>query len=118
MHKTLALALLLMSGAWLPTQREGTAQAPPKNVSETTLQGCLSTAGGEYFVIDSSGVKHQLSGYDNKLKAHLGHEVQVSGKPSVKTVAATSYGAASSAEEIPVFEVKSVKRVADACKTY
>jgi hypothetical protein len=76
---------------------------------------CLSYSGGQYFLIDSSGTKHEPSGSTNKLKEQIGHEVQITGKSSTKTVESTSYGAASSAEVVPVFEVKSVKRIADTC---
>ncbi len=81
------------------------------------MDGCLSSVSGEYFLIDNSGTKHELSGSTNKLKGQIGHEVQITGKPSTKTMESTSYGAASSAEVVPVFEVKSVKRLADTCQS-
>ena len=117
MHKKLVLFLLLLSAAWLQAQQGEMGQAAGKNSKETTIQGCLSSSSDQYFLTDSGGTKHQLSGYANKLKAHVGHEVQITGKSSVKTVSDTPYGAASSAEEIPVFEVKSVKQIADVCKS-
>jgi hypothetical protein len=118
MPKPLVCALaLLLSAAWSQAQQGETGQAAGKNSKETILEGCLSSSSGQYFLIDSGGVKHQLSGYANKLKAHVGHEVEITGKPSTKTVSDTSYGAASSAEIIPVFEVKSLKHIADACKS-
>jgi hypothetical protein len=117
-RKRLALALvLLLSAACSQAKQREMGQAAGKDSKETTIEGCLSSSSGQYFLIDSGGMRHQLSGYANKLKAHVGHEVQITGKPSIKTEADTSYGAASSAEEIPVFEVKSVKQVADACKS-
>lgn len=118
MYATAKLALLLIvSAAGLQAQQGETGPATAKTSGGTTLQGCLSSAGGEYSLTDSSGAKHQLSGSANKLKAQVGHEVEITGKPSTKTVADTSYGAASSAEVIPVFEVKSVKQIADTCKS-
>jgi hypothetical protein len=118
MRKNVMLALLLLlSAAWLQAQQGETGQAAGRTSGGATIQGCLSNSAGQYFLTDDSGTKHQLSGYANKLKAHVGHEVEIRGKPSVKTVSDTSYGAASSAEEIPVFEVKSVKQIADACKS-
>jgi hypothetical protein len=113
---TLAAALLI-SAAGLQAQQGETGQSARKSANLTTIEGCLSNSSGQYFVTDGSGTKHELSGYSNKLKAHVGHEVQITGKPSIRTEADTSYGAASSAEEIPVFEVKTVRQVADACKS-
>jgi hypothetical protein len=118
MRKTLGLALaLVLSAVWLQAQQGETGKATGKTSGETTIQGCLSNASGQYFLTDGSGTKHQLSGYANKLKAHVGHEVQITGKPGIKTVSDTSYGAASSAEQIPVFEVKTVKQIVDVCKS-
>jgi hypothetical protein len=118
MHKRLLLpVLLLLFCTWLPAQQGEMGQATGKTSGATTIEGCLSNAAGQYFLTDSSGTKHQLSGYANKLKAQVGHEVEITGKPSTKTVSDTAYGAASSAEVIPVFEVKNVKQIADACKS-
>ncbi len=112
MYRRSILALLLLSAASLPAQEKSSAQAKP---GTTAIEGCLSYAGGQYFLVDSSGAKHELSGSTNKLKDQVGHEVQIAGKPSTKTIESTSYGAASSAEVVPVFEVKSAKRIADTC---
>jgi hypothetical protein len=111
-----AALLPLLLASWSSAQQAQTGQAAAKTTGAATMQGCLSSSSGQYYLTDSSGVKHQLSGNDNKLKAQVGHEVEITGKPSVKTEASTSYGAASSAEEIPVVEVKTVKRLADACQ--
>ena len=116
MPKTLLLAAAVLIGAaWLPGQEGQMGQSAGKASNLATIDGCLSNTSGQYFVTDSSGTRHELSGSTNKLKPLIGHQVQVSGKPSVKTEASTSYGAASSAEQIPVFEVKSVKQLSDTC---
>ncbi len=116
MGRVLGLLLVLLLSVCLRAQQGQTGPAVAKTAGPATTQGCLSSSSGQYFLTDSSGTRHELSGLDNKLKAHIGHEVEITGKPSVKTEASTSYGAASSAEEIPVFEVKSVKQIADACR--
>jgi len=112
MYRTSILFLLLLSAAALLAQDKSSSQTKP---GTTALEGCLSYASGQYFLIDSSGTKHELSGSTKTLKEQLGHEVQITGKPSSKTVESTTYGAASSAEVVPVFEVKSVKRIPDTC---
>jgi len=112
MYRTSILVLLLLSVAWLPAQEKSSSQTKS---GATAMQGSLFYASGQYFLIDGGKAKLELSGSTNKLKEHIGHEVQITGKPSTKTVEATSYGAASSAEVVPVFEVKSVKRIADDC---
>ena len=113
MHKTLLLALaLLIPVAWLQAQDNmGNA------ASETTIQGCLSNSKGQYWLTESNGTVHQLSSHANVLKNHIGHEVAVTGTEAVKTTGTTIQGGASSAKQIPIFRVKSVKHIADTCTT-
>jgi hypothetical protein len=112
MYKTLlvALALLLPVACLQAQDNMGKAGA-------TTIQGCLSNSNGQYWLTDSSGVKHQLSSHANVVKNHVGHEVAITGTEAVKTTDTTIQGAASSAKQIPVFRVQSVQHVADSCKT-
>ena len=114
MYRTPRLVLLLLSTASLLAQERSSSQSKP---GTSAMEGCISYASGQYFVIDSSGTKHELFGSTNKLKEQIGHKVQITGKPSTKTVESTTYGAASSADVVPVFEVKSVKRIADTCES-
>jgi hypothetical protein len=111
MRKILFTLVLLLSAAWLQAQ-DNMGKAGP-----TTIQGCLSNSNGQYWLTDSSGVKHQLSSHANVLKNHLGHEVEITGTEAVKTTGTTVQGGASSAKQIPVFRVQSVKHIADTCKT-
>jgi hypothetical protein len=118
MRKTSVLALVLCA-AWLQAQ-EGYPSASEKQKSSpelTTIQGCLQSAGGRYTLTESDGTEHRLSGYANKLGKQVGHEVEITGKPGVKTVGTTQQNIASSAIEIPVFYVQTVTHVADACKS-
>ena len=116
MRKTLTLALLLLSAVWLQAQTNPSSDKS-KTSGPVTIEGCLQSAGGEFTLTESNGTVHQLSGSGNKLGHQVGHEVQITGKHSTKTTADTSYGAASSAQVVPVFEVKTVTQVADTCKS-
>ena len=104
--------------SWLPAQAAypssdgGQSPQPPA----TTIQGCLQSANGHYTLTEKNGTVHRLSGYANKLGHQVGHEVKITGMPSVKTTGTTSWGTASSAVEQPVFDVKTVTQVADTCQ--
>lgn len=111
MRRTLMLTLVVVSFAVCSF-----AQDAGKTADMTTIQGCLQYTRHHYVLTDSSGGEHQLSGYANKLKAHIGHEVEVTGKEGTRSVSTTVQGAASSTHEVPVFKVSSLKHVADTCK--
>jgi hypothetical protein len=116
MHKTLILAsLFLLSAAWLQAQ-PANPSSDKSAASDTTIEGCLQSANGHYTLTEKNGTVHRLSGYANKLSHHVGHEVKITGKPSVKTTDTTSWGTASSAVEQPVFDVSTVTHVADTCQ--
>jgi len=81
------------------------------------LEGCLHESDGEYTITDKINVLHHLSGGTKLLKPFNGHEVQVTGTPSVRTVDTTLAGGASSVIEKPVFKVKTVTEVSATCQT-
>jgi hypothetical protein len=113
MRKTLLLLLLLLSATWLLAQDN---MGKSSDASGPTIEGCLSVAGGHYILTDSSGQGYRLSGYANKLKAHVGHDIKITGMPGDKTVSTTEQGVGSTVKTIPVFHVKSIEHVADSCK--
>jgi hypothetical protein len=122
MCKTLLLAVVLLTlVAWSQAQQAPPSPdegKPPVNPSGlTTLNGCLHYDDGQYWLIDADNTKHRLSGYGKQLKQHIGHEVELTGKPSSRTIDNTPPGGASSAITQYVFEVKGVKRTADLCKS-
>jgi len=93
------------------------AKQTGKESDLTTLTGCLRVENNHYLLTEkSNGSTSQLSGAANKLGHQVGREIEVSGKPGIKTMDSTLAGAGSSALEQQVFEVKTVKRVADACQ--
>ncbi len=112
------LAFLILA-VWV--QAQSASQSPvngqaPANVPDgTTLTGCLQTSTGHYTLTEEDGTTHELSGGAKQLRHHVGHEVEITGKPGTRTVDVTQAGAASSVVEKPVFEVKSVKHIADKC---
>ena len=91
-------------------------QASSKGSDLPTLTGCLATAKGGYTLTEDNGQTHELSGGGSKLRAHVGQEVEIAGKPGTKTVDNTPPGGASNVMEFAVFEVKSVKKIADQCR--
>ena len=113
MYKKLTLTLtllLLISAASLLAQDAG------KTASPSTVQGCLKYSNSHYRLTDSSGKHYQLQSQANKLKHFVGQQVEITGKPGVRTVGTTETGTASSAQEESVFVVKTVKHVADTCQ--
>ena len=115
MKKLLALGfVLLMSSVWLQaqySQSQATGGPAPSQV-----EGCLQTVHGHYTVADKSGNNVELSGAANKLGRLVGHNVQVSGTPGTRTSDTTTQGSASSAVEIPVLKVQTVKDMGKGCQ--
>jgi hypothetical protein len=111
-RKTLMLTLVLMvSAVWLQAQDAG------KTSDLTTIEGCLRHSEGQYTLIDDTNTIHHLVGGAKLLARHIGHQVEVTGKPGVRTLDTTPQGAASAAVVQPTIEVKSVKHIADTCKS-
>ncbi|MGB8772109.1 MAG: hypothetical protein WCC92_21040 [Candidatus Korobacteraceae bacterium] len=109
---SIIVLLFLTSAVWLQAQDAG--QMGGKK-SVTTIEGCLQTYGNRYTLTKADGTKVMLSSHANEMTHYVGHQVQVTGMPAVKTVDTTQEGTESSAKEIPVFRVHSIKQVADTC---
>jgi hypothetical protein len=90
-------------------------QAPPD--VPNTIHGCLQRSGFQYNLIEDSGKSLLLTGDTGKLRHLGGHQVEITGKPTVKTINTTEQWAASTVEEIPAFEVNSAKLVSKACSS-
>ena len=113
MRKTLLITLVLMfSTVWLQAQAMG--QSGDKS-TPTTIQGCLKYKSGHFWLTDSNGKVYQLQSEYNQLQKHNGHEVELTGMETVRTVGTTQEGAASTTHEQHVFRVKSVKHISDTC---
>ena len=118
MRGTVVLILVLvLSAIWLQGQvgvpgREGLDSAqnyPP------VISGCLERSGFYYAVIAKDGTTYNLSGSTNRLVHYVGHQVEVTGNPTVVSLDTTQKDAASSVEEYPVLQVKAVKELAGTC---
>jgi len=119
----LVLALFFIATG-LPAQSTGksaegaqkAAQASAQNSDLQTLTGCVGTTRESYTLTESDGTTHQLAGAANKLRHEVGRRVELGGKDGTRTIDSTAAGMASSAIEQRVFEVKTIKRIADTCK--
>jgi len=118
MYKTPILALLLSCATWsLALGGTSTSNAGQDAGSLATISGCLQKDEGQYSLIDGTGTLHRLAGASKKLSPHVGHEVELTGKPTWITIDATPPGGASNVRQQYVFEVKTVKQLADTCQS-
>lgn len=119
MNKILLLCLtLLLSIEGLPAEPayqnakgSKTAEGTP---GPAVLEGCLQRTHSEYTLTDKEGLLHRLSD-GSKLKQYVGHEVELSGVPSIRTIDTTTAGGASSAVEQHYVKVTNVKDLAATC---
>lgn len=110
---------LLLCGPYLVAQQKASpatsAQSATEHAGEDSLSGCLQRAGMEYTLIDKDEMLHHLSGGKN-MKQYIGHQVELYGANSLRTIDTTQAGAASSAKEQAVFRIKSVKDLGPTCQ--
>jgi hypothetical protein len=107
--KRFSLCLTLI-GAGLAMVASGTAQDKMADKKMgTTVTGCLAqgSGGSDYTIRDSSGKSYNLTGTKVNLKAHVGHEVSVTGKSGDADHGSTGTGS---------LEVDSLKMVSTTCK--
>jgi len=114
----LLLAALLSSTLWLQAQ-EGIPGADIWRAPSGpgTVQGCLRSSGTHYSVTASDGTVTLLTGDTARLSRYVGHEVEITGEPTVKTLDTTVTKAASTVEELPALDVKSAKEISKACSS-
>jgi hypothetical protein len=119
MYTRLMLSLVLVPAAWLqalqyPSGEESKPPSAPAGIAG--LQGCLEYDSGVYSLLGDDGVKYRLAGAGKQLKGHVGHEVELTGKPASRSQDNTPPGGASNVITYYVFEVKNVRHVALTCK--
>ncbi len=117
MYRTSMLALLLFCATWSLALEGLPSNAGEDAGSLATISGCLQKDEGLFSLIDGTGTLHRLSGASKKLSPQVGHEVELTGKPTWITIDATPPGGASNVRQQYVFEVKTVKHVADTCQS-
>lgn len=110
----LTSALLVAVIGCVPTMYAQSQPTPPETPGQ--MEGCLKVVRDHYELDDKNGNAMELSGAAGKLKKLVGHTVQVSGKPGTRTSDTTTQGIASSAVEIPVIYVKTVKDLSNSCE--
>ena len=107
------LFLIIVSA--LSLQGQDQTKNSDANATSTTINGCLVFAAREYRLVDGTGNSVQLQNQANKLIHYVGQRVEITGQPGIETIGTTVDGLASSAEEISVFNVTSVKGAGGAC---
>jgi len=103
------LAMWSQAQTWAASRKDNTGVGEP-----VTVQGCLQSSLGQFSIVDKDGMTQQLS-FSKKLLHYVGHEIEVTGVTSIRTYDTTQAGAASSAVEQRVVDVKSVKEISKTC---
>jgi hypothetical protein len=117
MRKIMFLVVVLFGGSlWLQAQ-EGDPGADIwlAPTGPNTVDGCLQSSGGHYTVTGKDGKVTDPTGNTAWLSRYVGHEVEITDKPTVRTLDTTAKDAASTVEELPALEVKSAKEVSKTC---
>lgn len=112
MSKLSLLVLLLMFWPGLLGAQPGNQGS---TTSATTISGCLEFSSHAYGLVDDKGESVRLRYQANKLIHYVGHNVTITGNSGIETIDTTVDGLASSADEIPVFNVDSVKSAGGTC---
>jgi len=119
-RNTVILFLVLVLSAFWVQAQEGDPGADvwvPANTYPPVIEGCLQRYGFYYYVIGKDGTAYNLT-HDTAVPSHLvGHEVEITGRPTVISLDTTEIHIASSVEELPALEVKTVKELFGACSS-
>jgi hypothetical protein len=117
MYKSLMLTLVTLSlGGWLQAQTYPQA-VPTQTPGTKTVQGCLQGSGGAYTLTADSGMTYQLTGNTSELSAHIGHEVEITGKSASSSPAGNTSESTSVASQQATLDVQGMKHIAEKCKT-
>ena len=120
MRNTVVLSVvLLISAFWLLAQEgdPGTDVWVSANTYPPKIEGCLQRYGFYYYLIGKDGTVYNLT-HDTAVPSRLvAHEVEITGTPTVITLNTTVIHAASTVEELPALEVKTVKELSGICSS-
>jgi hypothetical protein len=117
-RKILLLTLVLViSALWLQAQEGNPGRDiwVSTNTYPPTVHGCLQNSNLRYMVAAQDGTVYNLTGDTARLRPYVGHEVEISGKPTVRSFSTTEKDIASTVEEIPALDVKNVKELSKTC---
>jgi hypothetical protein len=118
MRRILLLVLILLVPAFALPAQEGNPGADVWVSADTyppVIEGCLQRWGFYYKVIGRDGTVYNLTRCTTGLKQYVGHEVEITGKPTVISLDTTEIHAASTVEELPALAVISVRQLSDTC---
>ena len=82
----LLISFLLLSAAWAVAQYgsyDNQGADSSHGSGKVTVVGCLDQAGGTFTLTDRWGTAYQLIGNTEKLSAHVGQTIQVTGNSSL-----------------------------------
>ena len=115
-NTALFILLLLVSTLCLQAQQADPGADRWRGPSgPSTIRGCLHASAGEYTITDDYGTVTAVTGNTAHLSRYVRHEVQITGKPTIRTLDTTVQNAASSVIEVPALEFKTVKLLGPTC---
>ena len=118
MRVTWTCLLMLVISAFCLQAQEGNPGADVWVSADTyppVIEGCLQRWGFYYKVIGSDGTIYNLTRGSRGLSHYVGHDVEVTGKPTIISLDTTNVHAASTVEEFPALAVKRVKELSKTC---
>ena len=117
-HQAKIVLGLLSCALWMQAQPRAEPPNPGQSNTDESryvkLEGCLHRSGWQYSIIERDGTQEFLAGYP-KLKDYVGHDIEITGVRTVKTVDNTPPGGSSSVIMQPIVNVKSVKDLGTGC---
>lgn len=124
MRALLSISVFLFCLPWAMAQNAPTQSdqkpynqtAADHNGAERSVQGCLSSSGGNYMLTTDSGKTFMLSGDTSKLEEHVGHEVMITGTRKSAEASGESSGTMSNQANTPTIDVMSLKHISKTCK--
>src|SRR5581483_6240455 len=73
------LAILLLISTFPLFAAGQSAGSSTSDANRQTIKGCLRRSGGNYVVVEESGIEYALRGVGYKLARQVGHQVEATG---------------------------------------
>jgi hypothetical protein len=121
MMRTVLLAIsMLVSVAWVGAQTQypqtGSSRSGATASGQETVKGCLQGSDGNYTLMADNGTTYQLQGDTSKLKAHVGHEMQITGSTTPASMSSPT-GTQSTGTKQPTLTVQRFKHISKTCQS-